>query len=179
MAEFAARYARAFGQVVSAAGMVPAAAQEQMERFAGLLGESRELREVWTDPSIAIGQKVGVLDALAGRINLAPPVRNFLAVIMSHQRLSELDEIRTEYAQVAAEVQHVTEAAVESAHPLAEPERRELTQRVEQLAGGEVRLRWSENPSLLGGAVIRIGSTVYDGSLRAQLEQMKQQLMRA
>ena len=173
------RYARAFGQVATAASLDPAAAQEQMKGFADLLAENGELREVLTDPSIATPQKNRVLDALAARLSISGPVRNFLAVVMDHGRLGELDEIRSEYALVADAGQHVVEAQIESAHALAEPERRVLAERTEQLAGGPVRLTWSENPALLGGAVIRIGSTVYDGSLRAQLEQMRQSLIDA
>ncbi len=70
------------------------------------------------NPSIANEQKLKVLDAIAGRIGMFPQVRNFLAVIMDHQRLAELEEILTEYHAVADEQSGVAEAEITSAHPL-------------------------------------------------------------
>lgn len=173
----APRYARAFAQVAEAAGLRPEDAQAQMASFAGVLAGSPELREVMSNPAIPQVQKNRVLDALAERLGVAQPVRNFIVVIVQNDRLSDLDEIRAEYAAVAAAGQHVVEAEVESAQTLGDAEKQALAARARELAGGDVRLSWRENPELLGGAVLRIGSTVYDGSLRAQLESMKRALM--
>jgi F-type H+-transporting ATPase subunit delta len=155
------------------------AAQQQLDDFSKTLAGSRELREVLMNPSIANEQKLKVLDAIAGRIGMFPQVRNFLTVIMHHQRLAELDEILAEYHAVADEQSHVAEAEITSAHPLNDQDRRELETHVTKLAGGPVRATYHQDASLLGGAVVRIGSTVYDGSIRAQLQQLKQRLVNA
>jgi F-type H+-transporting ATPase subunit delta len=144
-----------------------------------MLAGSRELREVLMNPSIANEQKLKVLDAIAGRIGMFPQVRNFLAVIMDHQRLAELDEILTEYHAVADDQSGLTEAEVTSARPLNDEDRAELEAQVAKLAGGRVRTTYFQDPSLLGGAVVNIGSTVYDGSIRTQLQQLKQKLVNA
>jgi len=104
------RYAHAFASVAASSHLDSAAAQQQLTDFSGTLAGSRELREVLMNPSIANEQKLKVLDAIAGRIGMFPQVRNFLAVIMDHQRLAELDEILAEYHAVADEQSSVAEA---------------------------------------------------------------------
>jgi F-type H+-transporting ATPase subunit delta len=179
MSVLSLRYAHAFASVAAASHLDVAAAQQQLNDFSGTLAGSRELREVLMNPSIANEQKLKVLDAIAGRIGMFPQVRNFIAVIMNHQRLDELDEILTEYHAVADDQSGLTEAEVTSARPLNDNDRAELEAQVQKLAGGRIRTTYSQDATLLGGAVVRIGSTVYDGSIRAQLQQLKQKLVNA
>ncbi len=179
MAAFAARYARAFAQVAAATHLDLAAAQQQLSDFAATLAGSRELREVLMNPSLANEQKLKVVDAIARRLNMAQPVRNFIAVIMDHQRLAELDGILAEYAAVADTNAGVTEVEITSARPLDENERKDLVAKAGELASSRVHASFTEDPSLLGGAILKIGSTIYDGSLRAQLAGMKQRLSEA
>ena len=179
MSVLSLRYAHAFASVAASSHLDVAAAQQQLSDFSGTLAGSRELREVLMNPSIANDQKLKVLDAIAGRIGMFPQVRNFIAVIMDHQRLDELDEILTEYHAVADDQSGLTEAEVTSARPLNDNDRAELEAQVAKLAGGRIRTTYSQDATLLGGAVVRIGSTVYDGSIRAQLQQLKQKLVNA
>ncbi|WP_035351302.1 ATP synthase F1 subunit delta [Edaphobacter aggregans] len=179
MSAIALRYAHAFASVVASQKVNSAAAQKQLRDFTDTFNGSRELREVLMNPAISGDQKLKVLDAIARKIGMLPQVRNFLAVIMDHQRLSELDEILAEYHAVADEQTGVAEAEITSARALNESDRAELEAQVAKLAGGRVRATYREDPSLLGGAIVRIGSTVYDGSIRAQFEQLKQKLVSA
>jgi F-type H+-transporting ATPase subunit delta len=179
MSVLSLRYAHAFASVANSSHLDVAAAQQQLNDFSATLSGSRELREVLMNPSIANEQKLKILDAIAGRIGMFPQVRNFIAVIMDHQRLAELDEILTEYHAVADDQSGLTEAEVTSARPLNDEDRAELEAQVAKLAGGRVRTTYSQDASLLGGAVVSIGSTVYDGSIRTQLQQLKQKLVNA
>jgi F-type H+-transporting ATPase subunit delta len=179
MSVLSLRYAHAFASVADSSHLDVATAQQQLNDFSGTLAGSRELREVLMNPSIANEQKLKVLDAIAGRIGMFPQVRNFIAVIMDHQRLAELDEILTEYHAVADDQSGLTEAEVTSARPLNDEDRVVLEAQVAKLAGGRVRTTYSQDASLLGGAVVSIGSTVYDGSIRTQLQQLKQKLVNA
>ena len=179
MSVIALRYAHAFAAVAAADKLDVGAALQQMRDFAGTLADSIQLREVLGDPSISTEQKLKVLDAIASRMGMFKQVRNFIAVVMDHQRLPELDEIVAEYAQVADEDAGMAEAEITSAHPLNDEDRVQLEAEVSKLAGGRVRATYYEDASLLGGAVVRIGSTVYDGSIRAQLAQLKQKLVNA
>ena len=178
-AVFAPRYAHAFAEVAGSAGLDVQAAQSQMNAFADLLAGSHDLREVLMNPSIPSGQKLGVVDAIAERLGMMREVRNFIAVIMDHQRLGELTEIVAAYHDVADQGKHVKEVEVTSARELNEDDRQQLEFEISKLAVSRVRISYAQDASLLGGAVVKIGSTVYDGSVRAQLEQMKQSLMSA
>ena len=179
MSVLSLRYARAFATVATSAKLDVAAAQQQLADFSGTFAGSQQLREILINPSIPNEQKLKVLDAIAGRIGMFPQVRNFLAVIMDHQRLDELNEILNEYHLVADEQANLAEAEITSAHPLNEQDRVELEAQVAKLAGGRVRVTYGQDATLLGGAVVRIGSMVYDGSIRAQLQQLKQKLVNA
>jgi F-type H+-transporting ATPase subunit delta len=145
--------------------------------FLRTLDGSRELREVLADPSIPADQKLSVIDALAERIGMYRESRNFIAVIVDHHRIGELREILEEYAKVADTDRGVAEAEITSAHALNDQDRQELEAQVARLTGSQVRVTYQQDPALLGGAVVRIGSTIYDGSLRGQLAQMKQSLI--
>ncbi len=179
MSVVALRYAHAFASVVASQNLDAEAAQQQLRDFCGTFQGSRELREVLMDPAIARDQKLKVLDAIAGKIGMYPQVRNFVAVIMEHDRLGDLGVILDEYHTVADDKAGLSEAEVVSARALTEEDRNALEAQVSRLAGGRVRATYREDPTLLGGAVVRIGSTVYDGSIRAQLEQLKQRLASA
>jgi F-type H+-transporting ATPase subunit delta len=165
--------------VAEAAKLDDGAAQQQMRDFAQTLADSSELREVLENPSIEMPAKLKVLDAMAGRMAMFKQVRNFIAVILEHRRLPELDEILSEYKQVVDEHAGATEARITSARPLNEKDRAQLEAQIAKLAGARVRARYMEDATLLGGAVVEIGSTVYDGSLRAQLQQLKHKLVNA
>lgn len=179
MAVFAPRYAHAFEQVIVAKKLDVAAAQQQLRDFSGTLAGSPDLHEVLLNPSIPEDQKLRLLDAIAGRIGMFREVRNFIAVMIDHQRLSSLDDILAEYDLVADEGSGIAEAEITSAHPLHDEDRAALELQVARLAGGRVRASYTQDASLLGGAIVRIGSTVYDGSVRAQLQQLKERLINA
>ncbi|HEX5282610.1 MAG TPA: ATP synthase F1 subunit delta [Bryocella sp.] len=174
------RYARALAAVITDQQLDLIAAQGQLENFANLLEESAELREVLQNPSIPEAQKLKVLDALAQRLGLSRPIRNFIAMVTHHQRLHELRDMISAYANIADEDSGIAEVEITTARPLDPGNRRLLEQQVARLAGEpRIQATYREDPSLLGGAVVKLGSTVYDGSVRGQLQQMRQRLATA
>ncbi|MHB1699078.1 MAG: ATP synthase F1 subunit delta [Acidobacteriaceae bacterium] len=177
MAAFAARYARAFAEVAAAQSLDAGAMQQQLRDFADAFAESKDLREVMSDPAIPHEQKLRVLDALAGRLSLSRQVRNFVAVLMDHSRLAAIADVVEAYGAVVDQQQGIVEAEVVTAHSLGEDERRSLEQKIAGMAGSKIRASYREDADLLGGAVIRIGSTVYDGSVRGQLETLRLELV--
>ena len=179
MASSAPRYARAFAEVAESVRLDSAVAEQQMRDFADALQTSRELREFLQNPSVEGSRKLKVLDALAQRIGMYPQVRNFIAVIVDHRRLDEFNEIIEEYRKISDERAGITEARITSARALDASARAELEQQISKLTGGPVRASYAEDPNLLGGAVVEIGSTIYDGSIRAQLDQLKTRLVNA
>jgi F-type H+-transporting ATPase subunit delta len=179
MAVITLRYAHALDQVVTAMHLDPAAVLSQLRDFAATMDGSSELREILMDPSISKEQKLKVLEAIAGRIGMSLQVRNFIAVITEHQRLHELHEIVAEYATAADEQAGVADVEITTALPLNDEDRGQLEAQVGKLAGGRVRAVYSQDATLLGGVIVKLGSTVYDGSVRGQLQQMKQRLINA
>ena len=172
------RYAHAFASVAAAQHLDVNAVQQQLNDFAGTLAGSQDLREVLMDPSIPT-RRSSRSSTPSPSASACSRVRNFIAVIMEHQRLHEFNEIITEYHAVADEQSHMAEAEITSAHPLNDQDRADLEAHVAKLAGGRIRATYHQDATLLGGAVVRIGSTVYDGSIRAQLQQLKQKLVNA
>jgi F-type H+-transporting ATPase subunit delta len=180
MAIVDSRYARAFAAVVEDQKLDIVAAQGNLEDFALTLEASSELREVLENPSLPEEQKLKVLDVIAAKIGMSRVARNFIAVMISHQRLHEIRSILTSYAGVADEEMMIAETEITSAFPLQEASRTLLEEQVRKLSGGRrVRASYKQDKSLLGGAIVRIGSTVYDGSVRTQLEQLKQRMITA
>jgi len=179
MAVVTLRYAHAFEQVVISSKLDAAAALGQLHDFSATFAGSSELREVLGDPSIAREQKLRILDAIAGKIGMFQQVRNFIAVITEHERLHELDQIIREYAEAADTDAGISDAEITTALPLNDADRVQLEEQVGKLAGTRVRAVYSQDASLLGGVIVKLGSTVYDGSIRGQLEQMKQRLINA
>lgn len=175
----ALRYAHAFASAAGKTGLDVAAAQQQMNDFAATLNGSRELREILENPSIPTDQKLAVLDGLAAKLGMMREVRNFVAVMMDHQRLCDLNEIISAYDGIADVGQGMAEAEITSAFDLNEDDRTELEAQVAKLAGGKVRVSYKLDSTLLGGAVVKLGSTIYDGSVRASLEQLRQSLVGA
>jgi F-type H+-transporting ATPase subunit delta len=179
MASSAPRYARAFAQVAESAKLDATRTQQQLRDFADTLAGSSELREFLENPSIEMPAKLKVLDAIAKRLGMYVQVRNFIAVILDHQRLTELGEILNGYRELADEHAGAVEAKITSSRKLSDVDRAQLEAEVTKLAGARVRASYAEDASLLGGAVVEIGSTIYDGSVRAQLQRLKQKLVNA
>ena len=180
MAAVDLRYARALAAVISDQKLNVVATQGQLSDFVETLEASSELREVLANPSIPEPQKLGVLDAIAARSGMSKTVRNFIAVVAQHQRLHELREMVAAYAAIADETSSVAEAGIVSAQPLDESNRKLLEEKIAKITGSQhVHATYSEDATLLGGAVVTIGSTVYDGSIRAQLQQLKARMVAA
>ena len=180
MAAIDYRYAHALAEVVASQKLDTKATEQQLADFLATMESSAELREVLENPSIPEPQKLRLLDAIAARSGMSKQVRNFLALLAHHERLHELREMIADFAGLVDEQSHIAEAEITSAHPLDESSRELLEQQISKLSGGlQVRSTYREDASLLGGAVVRIGSTVYDGSVRAQLRQLKQRMVAA
>ena len=177
MADFAARYARAFADVVLGDRVPADQVNAQLNDFLSTLGGSADLRQALFNPALSAEVRVRVIDALAPRLHLAREVRNFLAVLLRHDRMSAIEEIVAEYRAEMDRRQGISEVEVISARRLDDDERSQMEQQVARLAGTRVRARFREDNGLIGGAVVRIGSTIYDGSVRGRLDRMKQKLI--
>lgn len=176
MAAYAARYARALADVVASARLDAGVIDRQLTEFAATWRGSAELREVLGNPALPAEQRVAILDKINTRAGLEPVARNFLAVLINHGHIGALEEVLGEYRREQNLRAGIVEARVTTARRLDEDERRELIAQVAKVAGGPVDASFSEDGALLGGVVVRIGSTVYDGSIRGRLGRLKEEL---
>lgn len=177
MASVTSTYARAFVDVVFDRRLDAVRAARELYSLSQLVASSKQLREVWEAPSIPPAQKRGLLDAIVAKEGISREVRNFIAVLMDHGRMGFLGEIVHEFEREMDRRLGFAEAEITSAHDLGEDERRALESQMEKVTGKKVRARYSKDPALRGGAVIKVGSTVYDGSVRGQLERIREQLI--
>jgi F-type H+-transporting ATPase subunit delta len=177
MSAFAARYARALADVVLDSKLDSSNVEQQLNDFAATFAGSKDLREVLLNPSIPTAQRVSILDAVNRRIGCGPKVRNFLAVLISHERLAALSEIVEEFRLEMNRRLSISDAEVVTARPLHDQERARLEREVAELAGTRVKAIFRQDKSLIGGAMVRIGSTIYDGSVRGRLERLKERLV--
>jgi F-type H+-transporting ATPase subunit delta len=176
MAAISSRYARALVEVVLEQKVSADEARQQLNSIAEAVRESVDLRRVWESPAVPAEQKRAVLDGIVGQMNAFKAIRNFMAVIIDHRRIPMLDEIVRQFAvELDAQLGFV-EAKVSSARQLSPEEKRELESQVERLTSKKVRAHYTSDPALLGGVMVRVGSTIYDGSVRGRLEKMKEQL---
>ena len=172
------RYARAFVDVVSDAKLDPQKIVGGLQSFIAMYESSSDLRGIWNSPAVPAEQKRAVLDKLVNQMGDVPrPLRNFIAVLIDHSRISILPDIAKQFeTELNARLGRV-EAEVTSARQLSEGERQALVAQVAKTTGRQVSAKYSIDANLLGGAVVRVGSTVYDGSVRGQLQKIKQELV--
>ena len=176
MASATNTYARAFADVVMDKRLDARRVLQEAQSVAEMVSQSKDLREVWEAPSIPAEQKRGLLDAIVAREGITREVRNFIAVLIDHRRISLLGEIVKQFELELDDRLGFTEAEITSARELSGAERQSLEAQVEKLTGRKVRARYGRDGSLLGGAVVRVGSTIYDGSVKGQLEKIREQL---
>ena len=174
MASVASIYARAFADVILKAKLDAQRATGEVRRIASLLAESSDLRRVWENPAIPAVQKRRLLDAIADRDGIEKPVRNLIAVLIDHRRVQYLDAVIQQLEKELDARLGFAEAQITSAREFGDPEKRALEGQVAKLTGKKVRARFGQDASLLGGVVVRIGSTIYDGSVRGQLEKIRE-----
>jgi len=174
MASVTSTYARAFADVVFDRNLDADKTLREVQAFSRLIASSLELREVWEAPSIPAEQKRALLDAITARDDISRSVRNFMAVLIDHRRISFLEAILKEFERELNRRLGFTEADIVSARELGQPERIALESHVERLTGQKVRAHYAQDSSILGGAIVKIGSTIYDGSVRGKLERVRE-----
>jgi F-type H+-transporting ATPase subunit delta len=176
MASYVSRYARAFAEVVFARRLDADKAITSLESMEQILAASHELRTLLQNPSVTAEQKLKLLDALTQRIAAPKEVRNFLAILVEHQRLGGFAEMVREIKEQVNQRLGIADAEVTSARELGAEEKRMLEAQIAKTTGKTVRARYLQDPALMGGAIVRVGSTIYDGSVRGQLQRLKEQL---
>jgi F-type H+-transporting ATPase subunit delta len=177
MAAFVARYACAFADVAIQEQLDAAALERQIDDFIATWNGSAELRELFVNPAVAAAQKVAVLDLLNEKLGLQKELRNLLAVLISNDRIGQVRDVVAAYRTEMQRRLGIRPVEIVTARELSAEDRTGLLGGVEKLAGERIAASFKLDASLLGGTVVRIGSTVYDGSVRGRLERLKEALI--
>ena len=174
----ATRYAKALADVTTtaAAALSPEAALAQLRAFESALAASRELLNALITPAVPVNRKRAVVGRIAGVLQLSPIARNFLFVLIDHRRIALLGAILHSFELLVEERMGFARAEVSAPRELTEAQRGAINAQLERITGKRIRMRFAVDAALIGGVVARIGSTVYDGSVRGQLQTLGRRL---
>jgi len=173
----ARRYASALADVIMKGGEEVAVRGELYE-WERMISANDALLEAFSNPTVAYEQKQAVLEELITRTKIRPTTANFLRILLKNQRLAELPQMNAKLDEILDERTGIISAEVISARPVPDATKTSLGQKLTQLTGKKARLSFNTDESLLGGIVTRIGSTIYDGSIRNQLNRLRDELGR-
>ena len=168
----ARRYAKALFQIAKERDAV-ASLRGELNALGNLLAESSELSDVLLQPIHPSKQRRAVLAAVADKLEASEILKSFYAFLIEQRRLVDFDVVVAEFDRLAEAEQGVTRAQVRTASPLTDDQRARLQQALASRTGGAVELEVAIDESLLGGLIAQVGDTVYDGSLKSQLEQLR------
>ena len=172
----ARRYAAALADVVTKTNETDSVKTE-LKTWEQIINSNADLQSAFRNPAISHSDKEKVLDNLIAKTQPTKTTANFLRVLLRNDRLTEIKEINERFAGVLEERSGVVSAKITSARPLSEIEKTEMKTNLEKLTGKKISLSFTTDESLIGGVVTRLGSTVYDGSVKTQLEELKAQLV--
>lgn len=176
MPAFVARYAEAFADVVTDARLDTAAIDRQFSDFLATWEGSAELRTFFVNPAVPGPQKIAILDKLNAKLGMQKELRNLLAVLIQNDRIGNVVDVAASYRSILQRQLGIRPAEISTARELNAEERNSLVGELSRVAGTKIDPSFKLDSSILGGAVVRIGSTVYDGSVRGRLDRLKQAL---
>jgi F-type H+-transporting ATPase subunit delta len=171
----ARRYATALADVILEQ-REEAEVRHELNEWEQMFASNPSLLEIFSNPTVGYDQKQKVLSELINRTRVRPTTANFLRVLLKNQRMADLSQVTAKLSQILDERSGVISADVVSAQPLPAASTAALALRLGEITGKKVNLNFATDETLLGGIVTRIGSTVYDGSVRNQLERLGEAL---
>jgi F-type H+-transporting ATPase subunit delta len=148
----------------------------ELDRLTSLFAESREAATALLTPMHPAAERKAAVRALAARANVSPLVQNFLGFLIDQRRLIQFEEIAAAYSALADEAEGMLTAEVRVASALDERRKDRLRRALSERTGREVKLQIEIDPTLIGGAIAKVGDLVFDGSLRTQLTQLRANL---
>ncbi|MGH9768587.1 MAG: ATP synthase F1 subunit delta [Blastocatellia bacterium] len=170
------RYARALADVIVERSETKDVVNE-LSGFERMMAGHLQLRNVFASPVIATERKRAVLNELLARLSPHQTTANFLQLLLSNSRLQDLDQMLKALSRELDTRTNIVSAEITTAREISEQEKAALQGQLKAVTGKDVRLQFRTDPAIIGGAVTRIGSLVYDGSIKNQLAQMKRRLM--
>jgi F-type H+-transporting ATPase subunit delta len=171
----ASRYGRALFEVALKESD-PQEVERELAAFVDLVGGHEQLARVLINPAVPAPRKRALVAELAAQSGLSPVTAKLLGLLAERDRLALLGDVLEDYRRRLLDHQQVVRAAVTTAVPLPEESAAALAQAFGRVTGRRVQLTAAVDPAVIGGVVARIGSVVYDGSVRRQLERIREAL---
>jgi len=173
----ARRYAKALSDVAGESG-IREAVKKELELLTSMLAEHAELAAVLRNPAIPAEKKSAIVKAVLkiAHSETSPLTDNLIGLLIENRRIGLLDQILAAYQQELDASSNVVAAELVTRIELEPDKRTLLSSRLEQALGRRMRLEFEHDESLIGGAILKIGSTVYDGSIRRQLEEIRSRM---
>ena len=173
----ARRYARALLDIGKEDGQVRRSLSE-VEEFSKILDDSAELREAMESAHVSRQVKRAALESLLSSTSYLPATKSFFALLVEKGRMNILPAILFELRRMVEEYEGIERAVVTAPMALSAPQKDLLRAVLEKRTGKKILLDESVDPAVLGGMIVRVGSTIYDGSARTQIQQIRQNLQK-
>ncbi|MDQ1333242.1 MAG: F-type H+-transporting ATPase subunit delta [Thermodesulfobacteriota bacterium] len=151
---------------------------KDLNEFGAFCSANREFIKVIANQIFSVEERKRVLDAVLAKSPFADLTKNFLRLLLDKNRIGGIQGIVAYYSKLTDEISNITRADIITAKPLKKEARDKLAVALEGLTAKEVKIEVREDASLIGGLVVRIGDLVLDGSVKAQLEGLKESLKR-
>jgi F-type H+-transporting ATPase subunit delta len=171
--------ARRYARALFALGLADDRPEQYGEEISAVLAATRQNRELGfmlANPGYSQQQRKQAVDAVAFALRLSPLTVNFLRLLVDRQRIGDLAGISRSYGAMMDQHAGRVRATVTAARPLTDDELARLREAIGRMTGGTVVLESKTDPALIGGVVAQVGATQFDGSLRTQLERMREEL---
>jgi len=172
----ASRYAKALFEVVLKEENIDRA-DKDLEAFLALFEEYADLREALTNPVLPINAKRGVIKQLIDRLKPIAPVARLLNLLTDRNRFNLFPDLVDVYQKQLMDHRNVVQAELITAMPLSDKQAAQLEQRFSKATGHTVTMNRKVDESILGGAIARLGNTVYDASIANQLVRIRERLV--
>jgi F-type H+-transporting ATPase subunit delta len=173
--DLAKRYARAFFDIAVEEGKIEDYGRE-LATFATLIVQNKALQEFLANPIFELKSKKNVIEELLGRTQISGRTANFLRLLVDKQRINFLGEIENAYREFMDKSLKKVRVSVKTPYPLTSELEGALKQRVAEMTGKEVEMTVEDDASLIGGLIVRVGDTMYDGSIKTQLGNIRKLL---
>lgn len=169
------RYARSLAEVVFEENVEPKVTGD-LAVYSEIFNAVPDLPAAFDNPAVPREAKEKLLSELLARYPVNPITANFLRILLQHNRIRFFEQIREGYVKAVNVAKGIVSAQVTAASPLSSEEVKQLGARLTAVTGKKVDVRVQTDASLLGGIVVQMGSTIFDGSIRTQLAEMKRRL---
>lgn len=171
----AKRYAKALVEIGQEQNALDKYGQD-LTNIVGLMEASRDFREVLISPVFTKEDKKRIAGEILTKTDTDHMVANFVNLLIDRKRIDQLPGIELAFREKVDEIYGITRGQVTSAEPLADGELAKVTDVLSAISGKQVQITTNVDASLIGGLVAKVGDMVFDGTIRTQLNQLKESL---